>query len=108
MSRSAPRRASSSTIARPIPRPPPVTRASFPVSSWLTARVPRCYSSGRVRVDLTGCYADEPPMSNDIDLEESTIEQLQARLSSGEFSGRQLVEAYLARIDAIDRGGPTL
>jgi amidase len=47
-------------------------------------------------------------MSSDIALEEITIEQLQARLTRGEFSGRQLVEAYLARIEAIDRAGPTL
>ena len=34
--------------------------------------------------------------------------QLQARMAAGELSARQLVEAYLARIEAIDRGGPTL
>jgi amidase len=47
-------------------------------------------------------------MLNDLDLEEITIDQLQTRLTGGAVSGRELVEAYLARIEAIDRAGPTL
>ena len=47
-------------------------------------------------------------MWNDLDLEEITIDALQARLASGAVTARQLVEAYLARIEAIDRSGPTL
>ena len=43
-----------------------------------------------------------------MDLEEVTIEQLQTRMASGELTARQLVEAYFARIEAIDRAGPTL
>ncbi|MDQ6671891.1 MAG: amidase family protein, partial [Chloroflexota bacterium] len=47
-------------------------------------------------------------MPDDLDLEEITIDTLQARLTSGAVSGRQVVTAYLARIEAIDRAGPTL
>jgi len=47
-------------------------------------------------------------MWNDLDLEEITIATLQGRLASGALTGRQLVEAYLARIETIDRAGPTL
>jgi amidase len=43
-----------------------------------------------------------------LDLEEITIDTLQARLASGEVTARELAAAYLARIDAIDRSGPTL
>jgi amidase len=43
-----------------------------------------------------------------MDLDELTIDAAQARMTSGEFSSRQLVEAYLARIESIDRSGPTL
>jgi amidase len=43
-----------------------------------------------------------------MDLEEQGIDSTQARMGSGEFTARQLVEAYLERIDAIDRHGPTL
>ena len=43
-----------------------------------------------------------------MDLDELTVDALQARLASGEISSRQLVEAYLERIETIDRHGPTL
>ena len=43
-----------------------------------------------------------------VDLDEITIAELQARMASGELTARQVVEAYLERIDAIDRRGPTL
>src|SRR5579859_6558543 len=47
-------------------------------------------------------------MWNDLDLEEITIDVLQARLASGAVSAREIAAAYLARIEAVDRSGPTL
>jgi amidase len=41
-------------------------------------------------------------------LEEATVADLQKRMDSGQDSSRSLVEKYLARIEAIDRGGPAL
>jgi len=41
-------------------------------------------------------------------LEEATISQLQAAMSSGQLTAERLVELYLERIEAIDRHGPTL
>ncbi|MEA3060162.1 MAG: amidase, partial [Sphingomonadales bacterium] len=43
-----------------------------------------------------------------MDLEELTIEHLQTQMASGALTARQLAEAYLARIETIDRAGPTL
>jgi amidase len=43
-----------------------------------------------------------------LDLEEQTIADLQQRLTSGRETSRSLAEKYLARIEAIDRNGPTL
>src|SRR5256886_1238758 len=40
------------------------------------------------------------------DLIEVTIAELQARLSSGHLTSRELVRKYLARIQAIDQNGP--
>lgn len=40
--------------------------------------------------------------------EEVSITDLQARMSSGELTSRALTEAFLARIEAIDRNGPKL
>jgi amidase len=41
-------------------------------------------------------------------IEEATIASLQAVMVSGEQSARSITEAYLARIEALDRRGPTL
>src|SRR5690606_36042708 len=40
--------------------------------------------------------------------EESTIATLQERMAEGALTARQLTEAYLARIAAVDRSGPRL
>ena len=42
------------------------------------------------------------------ELEEMTISDLQQRLSSGEYSSKQLVEKYWDRIGHIDKAGPVL
>ena len=42
------------------------------------------------------------------ELEEITLAELQDGLRSGRFTSRALTEAYLARIDAIDKRGPAI
>ena len=49
-----------------------------------------------------------PPLQAGVDLEETTIAELQRRMDSGQDTARSLVEKYLARIDTIDRQGPAL
>jgi amidase len=41
-------------------------------------------------------------------VEEKSVAQLQADLSAGKVTSEELVRAYLARIEAIDQGGPRL
>jgi len=41
-------------------------------------------------------------------LEEASIATLQQRMQSGQETARSLAEQYLARIEAVDRSGPTL
>ncbi len=41
-------------------------------------------------------------------LEEATCEQIQAELTAGRLTCRKLTSQYLARIRALDQGGPTL
>src|SRR5450432_2602137 len=43
-----------------------------------------------------------------VDLEELTIDDIQKGFQSGQFTAQSLTEAYLARIDAIDRHGPAV
>jgi len=42
------------------------------------------------------------------DLEEATIADLQAGMSSGRMTSRSITQQYIARIDELDRKGPTL
>jgi len=42
------------------------------------------------------------------ELDEVTIADLQAGMSSGKFSSRAITEKYLARIEEIDRRGPAV
>jgi Asp-tRNAAsn/Glu-tRNAGln amidotransferase A subunit and related amidases len=42
------------------------------------------------------------------DLEETTIADLQSAMTSGRWTARSITEQYLARIEEIDRKGPTL
>jgi len=53
-------------------------------------------------------HAVLPKAGPNPELEEATIAELQAMMSSGELSAVDLVDMYLARIDAIDRDGPGL
>jgi amidase len=48
------------------------------------------------------------PQTVSFDLEELTIDQLQAGMAEGSYTARQIAERYLARIEAIDRKGPVL
>ncbi|MES1203578.1 MAG: amidase, partial [Pseudomonadota bacterium] len=41
-------------------------------------------------------------------VEEKSVAQLQADMTSGAVTSEQLVQAYLARIESVDRSGPTL
>ncbi len=59
---------------------------------------------------LTGQSAGAGPLTRPParDIEEVTIAELQERMTRGRLSSRDLVDKYLARIDAIDRRGPKL
>ncbi len=49
--------------------------------------------------------APAPPF---LEFEEATIAALEQKMQSGALGAKALTEAYLARIDALDRRGPTL
>lgn len=46
--------------------------------------------------------------ASQVDLEELTIDNIQKGFQSGQFSAQSLAEAYLSRIDALDRHGPAI
>jgi amidase len=55
-----------------------------------------------------GTPAPSVPPPPPFDLEEVTLAALQEKMRSGALTAKALTEAYLRRIDAIDRRGPTL
>ena len=50
----------------------------------------------------------QPPEIKPFELDEITIDNLQAGMVSGKFSVRSITEKYLARIEEIDKHGPTI
>jgi amidase len=57
---------------------------------------------------VTAVARAQSPAQIPFALEEATIADLQQRMQSGRETARSLTEQYVARIDAIDRGGPGL
>ena len=49
-----------------------------------------------------------PPEAPALSLEEATIDGLQEQMKAGTLTARRLTQAYLDRIEALDRKGPTL
>jgi len=68
--------------------------------------------NGKAPLDLleSGAQIEPPknPTYEAFELEEATIAQLQRDMTTGKRSARSITEQYLARIDALDRKGPTL
>ncbi len=69
------------------------------------------FAAGAAFVPATaaGNAAPQPPESagnGAFEFEEATLGELQRRMESGSLTARALAEAYLARIERLDRGGP--
>ncbi len=57
---------------------------------------------------VSGVRGQTRPVPLDFDVVEQSIEDLQQALQAGRITSRQLVDLYLARIDAYDEQGPAL
>ncbi len=55
-----------------------------------------------------GRSASAAGSSSSVPLEEATIDELQKQMAAGATTARALTQAYLDRIEAVDRQGPTL
>jgi Asp-tRNA(Asn)/Glu-tRNA(Gln) amidotransferase A subunit family amidase len=66
-----------------------------------------CAALAVVSLGISETAAAQPAPPS-FELVEATIPQLQAALSAGSVSSKELVTAYLARIEAYDQRGPTL
>ena len=57
---------------------------------------------------IAGCMTPPDGDSARFDVEEATIAQIHEAMQAGELTSRELVETYLARIEAYDKKGPAL
>jgi Asp-tRNA(Asn)/Glu-tRNA(Gln) amidotransferase A subunit family amidase len=98
-----------------------IPKVDYPLGpDMLSVHRPRFLQSGRLAlVCLIGFAAarpvggqagrsDAPAPRAAFDVMEKTIEDLQRAMTSGGVTSRQLVDLYLARIEAYDKQGPTL
>jgi amidase len=74
------------------------------VSSGAAAAMVPARSAARAMISA----GPEIGAAKKFDFEEATIDDLQSRMKAGQLSSRSLVEAYLARINEIDKRGPGL
>lgn len=65
------------------------------------------YSVLGIAVALT-CTILSAPATEAFELDELTIAELQAGMRTGKYTARSIVEKYLARIEEIDKKGPTI
>ncbi len=72
-----------------------------------TAGIVSCKSSGDdAKADVQMDKNDQ--FSDDFELNELTIEELQEKMQSGTYTSKAITEMYLKRIEAIDKNGPVL
>lgn len=88
-----------------------VDRHPLPSSSarreFLRTSIAGGLTAGLAPVVSTHGIASSPEVPS-FELDEATITELQQGMKSGKFTARSLAEKYLARIDAVDKHGPTL
>ncbi len=72
-------------------------------------RIPGSYLAGFLAASLLlSCRTAEQPDPPVFVLEEATIAEIHAAMTAGRLTARELVERYLARIEACDKRGPSL
>ncbi len=90
----------------------PIDRREFVRRSTLAGAaalvVPGASEAGQAPTPAVAAPVPRPTGPVAFEFEEVTIAQLQEGMRSGKYTARALTEAFLTRIDAIDRSGPTI
>ena len=84
------------------------TGAASGLSALVTASCTPGAMGSAAQAPVTAARPGASTPAPHAELAEATVAELGARMQRGELTARALVEAYVARIDALDRGGPTL
>lgn len=72
------------------------------------ARHRSCFSSVAFAVGLTLSAGIAPVVAASFNIMEAGVDDVHAAFKSGKLTSRQLVQMYLDRIEAFDRGGPQI
>ena len=88
------------------PSSPALTRRSFLCAGAIAAAATTIDGTD----ELPAAPARRAPATTQAtsELDETTIAALQEGMRSGRYTSRSITELYLARIDAVDRSGPTI
>src|SRR5271157_4992446 len=92
----------------PKDRPAPNSRRGFLRAGLATTVATAVYPSlGAARV-AEQAASGSPQTPREFELDEMTIDSLQAAMQTGQYSSHALTEKYLARIQEVDKGGPMI
>jgi amidase len=92
----------------PIPDSPALDRRLFLARSAASAAALATGLVGGPSIAAPSPGAARSPRSSALDLEEATFSDLAEGIETGRYTTRGIVEAYLSRIEEIDRKGPTI
>jgi amidase len=84
------------------------SRRSFLKTSMLGSAVAAAYPGFRAAPESAPPPAQNPASVPAFELEETTIDALQAAMQSGRLTAHSLTEKYLQRIDDVDKNGPAI
>ena len=82
-------------------------RRQFLRNTTLTAVALPVYFPSAISLFIGSC-TPKPETSNTFLLNEITIDELQQKMQSGEWTSHAIVEMYLKQIEALDKNGPKL
>jgi amidase len=90
-----------------LPGHPQLSRRAF-LKSGISGGVAAALLPALTVIDEAAACPPPPDETKPFELDEATIGELQEGMNSGKYTARSITEKYLARIEAIDRQGPTL
>lgn len=84
-----------------------MNRRNF-LKNGTTAGVLSTLSFSAAALPLSLASTSEADFTDDFELNEATVNELQAKMQSGKLTSKALTKLYLKRIDQIDKNGPKL
>ena len=84
------------------------SRRSFLQTTFATGAAAALYPALGAARETSGCPTPAAFQAKPFELEEITLAELQEGMQSGKFTARSLLELYTARIEEIDKSGPSV